>query len=134
MIWDEVMERVKTVIITDALLSEIFGDGYRKAGVSDLKVPVIEWNLLGDTENELWEPMLVQFDVWTNKAEDNRKAERRLRSLFHRPTQIRLDGIMLMSEFNDASDLATPSRSGYTGRGVRFRFTPLRQQYAQPAH
>jgi hypothetical protein len=54
--------------------------------------------------------------------------------MFHRPTTIQAGGVTMFSEFNDASDLATPSRSGYTGRGVRFRFAPLRQQYAQPAH
>lgn len=134
MIWDDVMERVKTVILADLVLSGIFGENYRKAGVGDLKVPVIEWNLLGNTENELWEPMLVQFDIWTNAAQENRNAERRLRTMFHRPTQFQLEDITMFTEFNDASDLATPNRAGFTGRGIRFRFTPLRQQYALPAH
>ena len=134
MMWDEVMARVRTMILDDLILSSIFGNAFRKSGPNDQLVPVIEWTLLGDTENELWTPMLVQFDCWTNVAADARLAERRLRSLFHRPTTIVLDGVTLFAEYADGTDLATPDRAGYTGRGLRFRFTPLRRQYALPAH
>lgn len=133
MIWDEVMARVRVKITTDPVLFAIFGDSYRKAApANDLIVPVIEWNLLGNTETELWEPMLLQFDLWTNDAALNRRAERRLRSMFSSHTnQIDLDGFTMLTEYSDGADLAAPTRSGYVGRGVRFRFIPLRQQYAR---
>jgi hypothetical protein len=134
MMWDHVMEHVKTLITVDVTLTAIFQGKFRKAGVGEMSIPAIEWSLLGDTESELWAPMLVQFDCWTTKADDTRRAERRLRSLFHRPTSIRFDTYTMFSEYADGADLATPSRSNYTGRAVRFRFTPLRQQYALPAH
>lgn len=132
MMWDEVMARVKSVILADAVLIAIFGNGYRKAGVGALKVPVIEWNMLSDTETELWAPMLVQFDIWTTEAGHARHAERRLRSLFHQTTILQLDGLTMSGEYTDGTDLATPNRANFTGRGLRFRFTPLRRQYALP--
>lgn len=137
MMWDEVMARVKTIILEDPTLLSLFGDAYRKAGVSDLRIPVLEWNLLGDTETELWAPMLVQFDIWTDVAGNARHAERRLRSLFHSALMISIGNISMFTEYVDGTDLATPNRANYTGRGIRFRFTPLRRQYAldgvQPA-
>jgi hypothetical protein len=38
----------------------------------------------------------------------------------------------MFSEYADGVDLAVPDRSNYTGRGLRFRLTPLREQYAFP--
>lgn len=131
--WDHVMEYVKALVTVDPTLSGLFGTNFRKAGPAvDLAVPVIEWSLLGDTETELWAPMLVQFDCWTNTAADSRAAERRLRGLFMRNTSIVFDTYTMLTEYSDGADLAVPNRSGYVGRGVRFRMTPLRQQYARP--
>lgn len=133
MMWDQVMGAAKAIILADVTLSDIFGEGYRKAGVSDFLGPVMEWTLLSDTETELWAPMLVQFDCWTNTAEDARSAERRLRALFHHDTSIPFDGYTIFTEYAGGGDLATPNRAMFTGRAVRFQMTPLRQQYAQPA-
>ena len=133
MMWDKVMERVRTMILTDATLILLVGDAFRKAGPNDLVVPLIEWTLLGDTENELWAPMLVQFDCWAKTADDARKIERRLRVMFHQPVMMTLGDIKIFSEYSDGADLATPNRANFTGRAIRFRFSPLRQQYARPA-
>lgn len=130
--WDLVMQHIKELIVTDDTLDSIFGGNFRKAGVSDQAVPVIEWTLLTDLETELWAPMLVQFDCWTKRAEDTRRAERQLRGMFHQSTSFTFDGYTMFSEYADGSDLATPNKANYTGRGVRFRFTPLRQRYALP--
>jgi hypothetical protein len=133
MMWDVVMDAVKDVTAADPTLGPIFGGNYRKAGVSDLVVPVIEWTLLGDTETELWAPMLVQFDCWTHLAAEARSAERALRALFHSNTSTALGGFTLFTEYAGGGDLATPNRAGFTGRAVRFQMIPLRQQYAQPS-
>ena len=133
MMWDHVMESVKALITADPTLNAIFGDNFRKSGPAvDLAVPIIEWTLLADTETELWAPMLIQFDCWTKTAADSRVAERRLRSLFMRTTSIVFDTYAMITEYADGADLAVPNRSGYVGRGVRFRMSPLRQQYARP--
>jgi hypothetical protein len=132
MMWDLVMAHVQTLVLADATLSGIFGTNFRKAGVSDMLIPVIEWTLLSDVETELWAPMLVQFDLWTDVAADARIAERAMRGMFHQAASIPFDGYTFFTEYADGVDLATPSRANYTGRGIRFRMTPLRQQYALP--
>lgn len=132
MMWDHVMETVKDLITAHPVLSTMFGENFRRSGPTDQLVPVIEWTLLGDTESELWAPMLVQFDCWTDTAEDVRRAERLLRGMFHQQTSIIFDTYTMLTEYADGADLAVPNRAGYAGRGVRFRMTPLRQQYARP--
>lgn len=132
MMWDRVMAYVKDLIEADPALVPDFGTSFRKAGTSEFKVPSIEWHLLSDTENELWAPMLVQFDIWHSSAATVRRAELRFRALFHHGPSVEFDGYTVMSEYADGNDLATPTRSGFTGRGLRFRFEPLRQRYAAP--
>lgn len=131
--WDYVMQHVRQLIITDATLLEVFAGNYRKAGVGDLTTPLIEWTLIGDVETELWAPLIVQFDLWTKSADAARRGERRFRAMFHKDTSIVFDGYTMFSEYEGGTDLATPERSGFIGRALRFRFTPLRQQYAQPS-
>jgi len=130
MMWDAVMERVRALILNDNGLATIFGDNYRMAGTGALQCPGLEWSLLGDTEGELWAPMLVQFDCFTYEAAATRESERRLRSLLHQNLPITIDGITLFAQYTEGSMLSTPDRSGIVGRAVRFRLTPLRAQYA----
>lgn len=134
MMWDAVLERAIARIKGNATLAEIFGDNVRMAGTGDLKVPSVEFTLLSDTNNELWAPILVQFDLWTDRAADNRQAERIVLSLFDLRVPGVWDDVMVMSDYVDGSTLASPARSGFSGRGLRFRISPLRQQHAIPSH
>lgn len=132
MMWDHVMKKVVAKIIADPELSAIFGDSVRMAGVSDQKVPVLEYTLIGDAESELWEPIVIQFDLWTKTAVIGRTAERLMRSRFHKDLPQTIDGVRLWTTYSDGSMLATPDRSSFVGRALRFHFTPLREQYAKP--
>lgn len=131
MMWDRVMARVIVVIQTDLVLSTIFGDHVRMATASgDQIVPGLEYTLVGNTEGELWEPIVIQFDLWTLTAADQRDAERRMRQLFHKDLPQTIDTVRLWTVYTDGTMLATPDRSTYLGRALRFQFTPLREQYA----
>jgi hypothetical protein len=134
MMWDEVMTRVVAAIRDDSLLMETFEGNLRRGGAGEQQVPGIEWHLLGDTEGELWAPILIQFDLWTNTQEQATIGERRLRSMFHQDVPVMLDDIRLWMYYSDGQELATPERSGFNGRALRFRFTPLRRQYAFHNH
>jgi hypothetical protein len=134
MMWDEVMERVLARLKENDTLSGLFGDDFRMASAgAKLKVPSLEYTILTDTTSELMEPFLVQFDIWTEKAADNRTAERIVRSLLHQRTSTRWDDVALIADYMDGSFLATPDRANFIGRGLRFRFMPLKQQYSLPA-
>ena len=130
MMWDHVMVRVLAVIKGDTELASIFGDHIRMTGTGAQQTPGLEYMLIADSENELWAPAIFQFDLWTTSAVTARDAERRLRHLFHKDIPQEIGGLMLWTVYTDGSMLATPDRSNYTGRALRFTFTPLREQYA----
>lgn len=130
MMWDHAMERILDLIRNDPAMTAIIGDQIRMAGPNDQAIPGLEYTLLTDTEGELWAPMKVQFDLWTANAAIARQGERRLRQLLHHNLPQTLGDMRLWMQYRDAASLATPSRSNFVGRGLRFEFTPLREQYA----
>jgi hypothetical protein len=134
MMWDQLLERAIDRLKANDTIATTFGDDIRMAGTGDLEIPSIEYTILSDIRGELWEPLLIQWDIWTQKAEDNRNIERIVRALFDQRVPTLWDGVMVMSDYVDGSQLATPNRAGFVGRGLRFRLSPLRQQYALPAH
>jgi hypothetical protein len=131
MMWDHVMVRVTALMLADDILIALVGANVRMAGTGDHKVPLIEWSHIGDTQNELWAPISIQFDIWAHTMDDMRAIERRLHQLFNKDLPIDVGGLRMFSVYNDGSMLATPDRSNYEGRAVRFHFTPLREKYAE---
>lgn len=132
MMWDHVIRRLLASITEDQILSGIYGDRVRWAAVGnfDSKTPTLEYTLIGDAESELWNPIIIQFDQWAPKMDVVAASERRLRALFHRDLPIVIDGLAMWSQYQDGVTLAAPNRDGFSGRGIRFRFTPIREQYA----
>lgn len=129
MMWDQVIQRVKVEVLADATLSGIFATAFRAAGTGEQEIPLIEWTLISDVENELWAPMIFQFDLWTKTAAQCRIAERAMRGLYHQDMPRMLGDLMVWMQYNDGSILAIPDRSNFVGRAVRFIFTPLRSKY-----
>ena len=69
--WDDVGQAIFEAVKADATLLAIFGDGIRmSASAQDHIVPGLEYQIVGDTANELWEPIIVQWDLWTNHFSD----------------------------------------------------------------
>lgn len=133
MMWDQVMLRVIEMINADPVLAEIYHGTLQQAGTAAQAVPSIEWILITDIEDELWAPCVIQFDLWNRVAADCRRGEFRLRSMFHSNLQLIIGGdLQIWSQYTDGSMLATPDRSNIIGRALRFKFTPLRRQYALP--
>jgi hypothetical protein len=134
MMWDEVMQRVLNEILADPIMSSIYGSEVLAMGSSSKQlVPRLEWMLISDTEGELWAPMIVQFDQFTKTAASLRVSEFRLRSLYHRDTPAVLTDIQMWTQYSDGNTIEVPDRAGFYGRSVRFKFTPLRRQYALPS-
>lgn len=131
MMWDRVIEALRTVILADAVLAPIYGDRVRMAAASDTpfepKVPILEYSLIGDVEREQWAPTIIQFDQWAPDDETAVASERRLRRLFNPELPTSYDGLFMWAQYVDGTILATPDRNGFVGRAVRFRFTPLRE-------
>ena len=91
--------------------------------------------LVADGENEQWAPCTLQWNLWTADLASNVAAERALRRLFTADLPVNLGTVYTVSsEYVDGDVLATPDRDGYFGRAVRFRHTPLREQYVAAGH
>ena len=133
MMWDRVIARVRAICQADPALLAIFGAAnMRYAGVTEHRIPSLEWSLIADSETENWAPCIVQFDIWADDTDLATRAERRLRRLFHVELPVDLAGLTCWSQFTDAEVLALSDRSRYIGRAVRFTITPLRDRYAPP--
>lgn len=127
--WADVLEEVGAVLVADLVLFGIYGEDIRHEGSGVGTIPLLTYGFLGDVENELWNPCLVQFDQWTQGVEDLATSELRLRRLFHQPVPMPLGTMSVWAEYLDGGALSIPDRDGYFGRAARFRFTPLRDYY-----
>lgn len=130
MMWEELLSRLLDIIQHDEVMAALYGGSIRAAGPSEITVPLLEWTLISDTEQELWNPIIFQFDQWLPTADEARHSELRLRQLFHRDMPITFDQVQFFSQYVDGDVLANPNRDDFAGRALRFRFTPLRRQYA----
>lgn len=124
-----VLAAATAAVRTDAALVGVYGPHMRLAGSGTHQVPLLEWQLIGDSEGELWAPCTVQFDQWCPTMDALRMSERRLRFLFHLEVPGVVQGLGMWSEFQDGAWLASPDRDQVFGRALRFRMTPLRDRY-----
>jgi hypothetical protein len=127
--WDYVIAEAVDLAAADAALVGIFGTAMYYAGSRTYAVPSLEHQLITETEGELWNPMIVQWDIWTRTMAETLTAERRLRVLFHQELPITIGGMPMWCQYEDGEGLSTPDRDNVYGRAVRFRFTPLRSLY-----
>lgn len=133
--WDDVLASAMTAASSDAtLLSVVDGnaDRIRLSGERQYEVPSIEGTLLSDDASELWEPVDMQWDIFATSLADLVAAERALRDLFDRRGPVTIEGTYMWAEFlpgggplegpgmNDENDVFA--------KGVRFRFTPVRER------
>ena len=127
--WDAVLVALTDVVTQDTALVAVYGDAMRMAGTDTHRVPVLEWFLVADGEDELWDNITVQLDQWTATAADLWASERRLRQLFHQELPASMGGMSMWMQYQDGAALTVPDRDGYFGRAIRFKFTPLRELY-----
>lgn len=133
MMWDRIIEALRTVILADAVLAPIYGDRVRMASASATPfvpdVPILEYSVIGDVERDQWAPTIIQFDQWAPDVEVAVESERRLRRIFNPELPQHFAGLYMWAQYVDGTVLATPDRNGFAGRAVRFRFTPLRERH-----
>lgn len=130
MMWDRVIKVAVAAILSDDTLVEIYGTNVRMAGAGKRIQPVLEHSLITDGQGEQWAPCVLQFDQFCDTADQLRASNRALMRLFHRDVPGQLGGMTMWFEYVDGNILEVPDRDNTYARGVRFRFTPLREQYA----
>lgn len=133
MMWDRVIEACRAVILADAALVAIYADRVRMATPSGTpfvpEVPILEYSVIGDVERDQWAPTIIQFDQWAPDIDQAVASERRLRRIFNPELPQEFAGLFMWAQYVDGTILATPDRNGFSGRAVRFRFTPLRERH-----
>ena len=127
--WDDVARAGRIAAAADPVLAAIYGEAIRMgATAQDFKVPGLEYQIIGDTAGELWEPIIIQWDQWVNDYEELVASERALRKLFDHALPVEIEGVYMFSVFTDGASLVdTPDRAGFYGRAVRFRLSPIRE-------
>jgi hypothetical protein len=132
MMWDHVLRVTGDQVESDLLLSSIYGESIRLAGSGDHTVPLLEMTVIPPNIDEQWEPCTIQFDQFTESFDAMRASERQLRRLFHQDLPVDIGGVVMFAQYLEGDVIASPDRDGYHGRAIRFRFTPLRELYANP--
>jgi hypothetical protein len=126
--WDEVAVAIAAEAVADPTLAAIYGADVRMGALAqDHHVPSLEYQIIGDTATELWEPTLIQWDQWTNTFDELVRSERALRKLFDKDHMVEIGGVTMWTVFTDGASLVdSPDRAGFYGRAVTFRMTPVR--------
>jgi hypothetical protein len=129
--WDDVIQAIYTEASADPALVAIHGNGIQAAGMTDHIVPGLSYRLITDTETELWEPMIVQWDHWTHTVAELVASERALRDLFDQDVEVTIQGVYMLSFYTEGSELGQaefgPDRTNYFGRATRFAHHPIRE-------
>lgn len=129
--WDHVLDSLQQLLPNTPELIAIYGSNIRQSGeVEYVKPNLLELTVTSDTmAEEIWNPIVIQFDQFCKTIEQLRDSERTLRNMLHHDVPISIFGVFMWSEFLEGFELETPARDGYFGRGLRFRFTPIREEY-----
>lgn len=97
------------------------------------EVPSITLTLLPDFQDENWEDIEFQLDIWTRDLDEAIEIERVVRGLFHRETRAELGDVKMWMQFIGGRTVTGPGENDYYGRSLDFRFTPIRQRYLRTA-
>lgn len=127
--WPQVIAAMVAEIMANPTLSDIYGQNVRKMGTGSHLVPCLEWMKIGDAEDEIWNPVTVQWDQWCFTHEDFVASETMLRRIFHQDLPVVYNGLRCWTQYADDQQLTSPDRDDFHGGSIRFRLTPLRSKY-----
>lgn len=125
--WPDVMREIVALLEGDAELMTALGGAYIVSAPSTrpAKIPSIEWRIISDYEEEVFNPITVQFDYWSVATDST--IEARLRARLNRPGRFRYVGSIYMATlFEDSFDVEY--KPGFRHKIMRFRFIPLRRR------
>lgn len=128
--WDNVVGAALTALRgSTSLTSVVAASDVVMNGERAFKVPSIEWTLINDGQGELFETLLVQFDIWTRDVDDIVTAETAMRDTLHAETWRTLGGIKMRSQYAGGRNLVGPE-DGVLGRSLDFEFESFHERFA----
>lgn len=131
--WDAVLQAILAEAEADTTLAGIYGDAIRLGGDTAPDQPALNIRLITDSVDELWEPMIVQWDQWTRSDTQLVQSERALRALFVHEVPVSIQGVYMWAQLEDGAELGQitgtgPDRLNLFGRAIRIRYTPIRER------
>jgi hypothetical protein len=138
--WDEVLVPAIAALEADSGITIEIGDADRIWPAEQTREPEfnsIEWFIVSDVETELYNRLLVSWDIRVRgdevKSAQRRCAdvERRLRRILTRPADGRIGGVFVNGRIEDSRTMPVPERDMYH-RQVDVLFEPLRERYTAP--
>lgn len=133
MMWHRVVPPWLVLLNTDAALTAALGGQhiYPAQAARPVRVPSVEWLLIFDREEELFNPFLVQVDYWASGVPQAATIEGRIRAITHRDTARTIGGFRLWTRYIDSRSHDYPALAGVVHRSLDFEFRPLRQKFEE---
>ena len=126
--WDSVMESLTARWLEDSALRSIMN--YKdfvfegEAGRA-VKIPSIEYAIVGDTEEETFNPIDIQVDSWIEGVRKAAQIERRLKWLTHSPVAQELDGERMWLTYRGRRRGSYTAKPGITHTILFFEAKPV---------
>jgi hypothetical protein len=124
------LEGVLPILNGDAQLIAALGGNhiYTAQSVRPVRVPSVEWIIVGDFVEEVFNPITLQLDYWAKGPGPAATIEERLRTLLHRETRRTFGGMDMSTLYEDSHTPDSP-HPGVIHRTLRFRFEPVRVRH-----
>jgi hypothetical protein len=134
MLWDEVMGNAIIPMLEDD--AELVGPTgldwlyiFAAPASRPIRIPSVEWIIIGEQETEVFNPIDVQFDIYA-RAPELYVIERRIRARLTRDTRRTIAGINMSTLFTDSYVIDFLSQPGVTHKVLRYRLEPVRRRTA----
>lgn len=134
MLWDQVMGNAIIPLLEEDV--ELVGptglDGahiYHAGASRPVRIPSVEWLIVDEQEEEVMNPIDVQFDIFAREPQCT-VIERRMRARLTRFVHRSFGGLNMATLFLDSFTLEFPSIAGVTHKALRYRFRPVRRRAA----
>jgi hypothetical protein len=128
--WPFVIEFWTARIYADAALLSVMGTRpwlFAAQSARPVKVPSIEYLMIGDTEEENFNPILVQVDLWAPAAKA-KQIEQRIHNLTHRNVSQDLGGEWVwLRKLDYRTGSYDGPEKGVIHRILDYEFKPVKQ-------
>jgi hypothetical protein len=127
--WDAAIDGWLGVLEANADVQSVLGNPpaiyMAEDGEREYEVNSMEYTVLTDTEDELYNPTLVQLDLFVKTMADLETLERAIRTEAHLDLPGTFGSISMWSQFEGSGRLAGVP-DGLFSRSLDFRLTPVR--------
>jgi len=129
--WDALLEGWTARMLADATLVGLLGGDHLYPGQASrpVRVPSVEYLMVGDRESELFNQVAVQVDLWARGITLAAQIERRIRALTHADVGQDLDGERVWLRYREGRTVDYPADPGVIHRVLEFEFEAVRAQY-----